>query len=181
MITDSTASTVGEVVTDERSLATELLLADLPPTGHNQTFVIDNEDRANWLIRKIVELRAYHERVAAWAAREQSRAFHDEEWLMRRFGPELRAWAAVQIAAFKGRRKSINLPAGTVGFRHSAARLIVDHDSDVIAWAKTNCPDAITTVEKLSRAALKEHFEQTGELPSCGAHIDPESEDFYVR
>jgi hypothetical protein len=144
-------------------------------------FVIDNENKANRLLRKLSELRSYRARVDEWAAREKARACHDEQFLLMRYGCQLQAWAAAQIAAQGGRRKSVSLPAGIAGFRHSPARLIVDDEAKVISWAKGDCPDAVRLVEKLSRSTLNNHFQQTGEIPTHGAHLEPECDEFYIR
>jgi hypothetical protein len=37
------------------------------------------------------------------------------------------------------------------------------------------------TIEKLSRSALKEHFESTGEMPSDGAHVERGYDKFYIK
>ena len=160
----------------------QLTLSDGEAQGAaSESFQIDNDGKANWLVRKIVELRAYRDRVDQWAASEKARAMHEEDFLMMRFGGQLRDWAAGQIAAFKGRRKSLGLPAGTVGFRRSPARLVVDDDASVIEWAKKSCPEAVEIVQKLSRSILKDYFERTGDMPTTGAHVQPENEDFFIR
>src|SRR3954451_20298490 len=45
---------------------------DEPPISDQ--FRVHDDDSANWLIRKIIECRAYAERCADWAEREQRRA-----------------------------------------------------------------------------------------------------------
>jgi hypothetical protein len=79
MSTSSGIEAFGQGATDDGATATEFLIADLPPSSPDQPFSISDEDKANWLVRKIVELRAYHGRVAAWAAKEsnaQAEAIH---------------------------------------------------------------------------------------------------------
>ena len=61
-------------------------------------FVVRDASSANWVVRKIVEARAYAQRVKAWAELEQRRAQREEDVLLRRFGVELEAWARQQIA-----------------------------------------------------------------------------------
>ena len=41
--------------------------------------------------------------------------------------------------------------------------------------------ETTVTLEKLSRAVLKEHFESTGEMPSDGAHVERGGERFYIK
>ncbi len=81
----------------------------------------------------------------------------------------------------KGRRKSLNLPAGVVGFRAIGPNLLIDDEEPVLRWAKEHCASAVVVVERLSRSALKSHFVATGELPEAGAHVEPSAEKFYIR
>lgn len=79
-----------------------------------------------------------------------------------------------------GRRKTIYLPGGSVGFRHMTAKLVVDDETLVIPWAQQNCPDAVQTVTHLSRSVLAQLFKVTGEIPPAGVHVEPEREMFHV-
>lgn len=176
----SSPHTDGEIVTIDEEVAAEAVLAEMPE-AQKTAFVIDTEDKANWLVRKVIELRTYRERVEVYATREKARALHEENYLMVRFEHQLRDWATPQIAAFRGRRQSLRLPAGLIGFRLCPARLVVDDEVRVIAWAKVHCPEAVAVVEKLSRSILKTYFETTGALPNAGAHVEPEGQDFYIR
>lgn len=152
------------------------VLKDVP-----RGFAIDCEEHANWLVKKVVAARTYAARVKQWAEREQRRAAREEQTLMFLFGRQLETWTRSEISKLRGRRKSINLPAGMVGIRVVGPSLKVDDEDRVIAWAMTYCPAVVITLPKLSRIALKDHFEATGELPEAGAHIEPESERFYLR
>src|SRR5688572_26051871 len=94
----------------------ELGSDDMPKLDTAQ-FVIDSAERANWLLRKIVECRAYGQRAREFAEREQRRAAREEKRLLWRFGRQLEAWAAGEIAKSGGRLKSVALPAGTLSYR----------------------------------------------------------------
>src|SRR5687768_10409667 len=84
-------------------------------------FSVNSDSTANWLVRKIAECRAYRERIERWAAMEIKRAEREEAFFMTRFGRQLETWARRQIAKQRG-RKSVKLPAGTVGFRTEPTR-----------------------------------------------------------
>lgn len=145
------------------------------------TFMVVDDGSANWLIKKINECRAYARRCADWAEREQRRAQHEEEFFWARYGAQLRAYIQRKIAEQGGRRKSVSLPAGTAGFRKEAAKIVIDDELAVLAWAKACQPALITVVEKLSKSALNAHVESTGELPDQGVHVELEHEKFYVK
>lgn len=145
-----------------------------------ERFRVADEDSANWLVKKIVEARQYAARVKAWADREVRRAEHDEEFFLSRFGPQLQAWAALQVQALGGRRKSINLPAGSLGYRTCPAKLVVENEEQTIRWAKAMCPAAVVTVLTVNKTVLNEHFITTGELAD-GMRHHAKSEKFYVK
>ena len=60
----------------------------------DETFHVRDESGANWVLRKIVEERAYRERVARWCEAETLRSERREQFLMHRFGGELEEWLA---------------------------------------------------------------------------------------
>jgi hypothetical protein len=145
-----------------------------------KTFEINSEQTANWLVKKVIAAREYAERVKRFAEQEQRRAEREEKTLLFLFGRQIETWAKGEIEKLNGRRKSICLPAGTVCFRHEGAKLVIDDDEAVMGWARHHCPMAIQTVEKLSKTAVKAHFEKSGDMPDVGAHIEPEHERFRI-
>lgn len=135
---------------------------------------------ANWVIRKIHDARAYAEAVKEWAEAEAHRAQAEEDGLLLMFGPGLRAVLETEIERAKGRRKSVNLPAGTMGLRCEPQRLRVEDESAALEWARKHCPGAIRTTERISRTALNEHFARTGEAPT-GCAVQEGAERFFIR
>lgn len=146
-----------------------------------EKFQVHDDATANWVIRKILESRAYAKNCAEWCEREQARAKREEEFFLFRYGQQLLNYARQKIATAGGGRKSVALPAGTVGFRSDPVKLVVDDEDAVISWAKERNPALISTIEKLSKSALNEHLEKTGEIPGAGAHLEPAREKFYVK
>lgn len=144
-------------------------------------FAIEDERTANWLVRRIMASRAYAQSVKDWAEHEQARAAREERTLLFLFGRQLEAWVKGEIEKLNGRRKSVPLPAGTVGFRTMNPCLQVDDEQLVLNWCQRHLPPAIVIVHKLSRTILKDHFEKTGEMPEEGAHVDPGGERFFIR
>jgi phage host-nuclease inhibitor protein Gam len=145
-----------------------------------KAFAIEDEKSANWLIKRIVSARQYAARVKEWAEQELRRADREEKTLMHLFGRQIEGWAREEIDKLKGKRKSINLPAGAVGFRTVKPCLQVDDEAFVIRWASENLPAAVVTVQKLSRSALKDHFAETGDMPPEGVHVDPGGDRFFI-
>src|SRR5439155_13447674 len=102
-------------------------------------FAIDSQESCNWLIRKIVAAREYAAHVKEFAETEVRRAQREEMTLMFLFGRQAECCARAEVEQFHGRRKSLNLPAGVIGFRHVNPSLQVDDELVVLAWAKENC------------------------------------------
>lgn len=148
--------------------------------GVPDKFAVRDEGSANWVIRKVVEAKAYAQRVATWAEQEKLRAQRQEAFFMQRYGPQLHRWVRQQIAERGGKRKCLDLPAGRVGFRQQKEKMIVEDDARALAWAKTHCPTAVKVQESLLKAELNEHVQATGELPE-GVRLEPEHESFYVK
>ncbi len=144
-------------------------------------FTIEDENSANWLVKRVMASRQYADRVKAWAEQEIARAAREEKTLMFLFGRQLETWAKGEIDKLRGRRKSVGLPGGTVGFRTINPCLQVDDEGSVLGWARQNCPAAVVVVEKLSRSELKSYFERTGVMPDDGAHVEPGGEKFFIR
>lgn len=175
------------ICVSEASMTTEAGIQEVRQNENAETpfvpeqFQVVDSSSANWLVRRIMECRLYRDRVDAWAAKEKRRSMQEEEFFFWKFGGELRTWATIEIAKFKGRRKSINLPGGTIGYRREGGRLVIDNETSVLAWARQQCPAAVKTTETIVRSVLSEHLQTTGELPPAGAQMEPEHDKFYVK
>ena len=159
-------------------VTTAVELADVPaaPDG----FAVRDERTANWLVRKVIEARRYAQRVHEWAAREVRRAQGEERFLMHRYGQQLEDWVRRQLDDEGGRRKSVNLPAGTVGFRTEPQRLEVTEEETLIRWCRANLPSAIVVSERVMKTLVREHIITSGEVPG-GAEVVGGAERFFVK
>ncbi|HEX8342259.1 MAG TPA: host-nuclease inhibitor Gam family protein [Tepidisphaeraceae bacterium] len=146
-----------------------------------ERFCVQDKQSVNWVIRRIQNARRYAQEVKAWAELELARAEREERTLLFLFQRPMEAWAKEEIAKFNGRRKSISLPAGTIGYRHIAPRIVVEDEQQVIAWARRNLPSAITVVEKLVKTEINDYATQTGEMPDAGVRLDPGGDRFFIR
>jgi hypothetical protein len=147
----------------------------------SEAFSVHDDESANWVIRKILDNRLYSEKCAEWYLREQARAKREEEFFLFRYGQQLMNYARQKIQDNGGRRKSVNLPAGMIGFRTEVSKLVIDDEVAVLSWAKVHKPALVSIIERLSKAGLNEHLEETGEMPDAGAHIEPAKEKFFVK
>jgi hypothetical protein len=157
-------------------------LAITPPISAEidppESFAVTDEASANWVVRKIIGARAYARHVKEWARRELRRAEREEEFFLHAYGRQLEDWAQAQIA--QGRRKSIKLPAGTVGYRADPPRLDVLDDRKLIEWCRSSLPTALKIETHILKQHIKDHFTITGEIPD-GVTITEGGQRFYVR
>jgi Bacteriophage Mu Gam like protein len=153
-----------------------------PPTpmesATSDTFEVRDNSSANWVVRKIVEARAYAQHVKKWAEAELRRAQREEQFFLQHYGHQLEDWARARISKDR-RRKSIKLPAGTVGFRIEPTKVELKDDEKVIAWCRRSLPHALAVRTLIIRAVLTEHVRQTGECPD-GADITGGKQRFYI-
>lgn len=143
-------------------------------------FAVVDVKSANWVMRRIMEARAYAEAVQEWADAETARAKREEQFFLLHFGNGLQAVLEEEIEKQKGRRKSVKLPAGTMGYRAEPQRVRVDDEAAAIEWARQHCPDAVRVTERISRTAINEHHAASGEVPN-GCAMQPAGERFYIR
>lgn len=142
------------------------------------TFVVIDEASANWVVRKIIEARAYARHVKEWAQGELRRAEREEQFFLHAYGRQLEDWARALIT--KGGRKSLKLPAGTIGYRTDPPRLDVLDEQKLIEWCRTALPTALKIETHIFKQHIKDHFTITGECPD-GAAITEGGQRFFVR
>jgi hypothetical protein len=176
-----------------------------PPSNlENEHSSITDESSANWIVRRILEARAYAQHVETWAAIEIQRAKSDERHFMHSFGCQLEDWLRQAISDQHLRRKSIALPAGKVGLRKTPSRLELVDLASVAYWVENNAPNAIritisvtgndalalrqwckdhtpsaVLTETVSKTELNKHLQTSGELPD-GAVSTGGTEQLYI-
>jgi hypothetical protein len=147
--------------------------------GGNDGFSIRDAASANWVVRKIAEARAYAARVKMWAELERRCAKREEEFLLRRFGAQLEAWARRQIAQQHDRRRSVSLPAGVIGFRTAPDRLSINVEKRLLVWCRQHLPSAICIIESVTKTPLMDYLKATGECPP-GTELQGGEDRFHI-
>lgn len=155
------------------------LIADAP--GENkEAFVPTDAAGVDWVLAKAAAARAeaklIRENMELMARACERRAEH-LEW---KFGPALQTWARAELG--EGKKKSVRLPHGVVGYRTKAAGLDVLDAVMATAWARRYAPAAIA--ERLDKKVLAEALEairqETGEVLDFAA-FQPAEEVFYIK
>lgn len=142
---------------------------DTAESHQGAEFRITNDSGAAWAIRKIKKANERLESVTAtvveqtetihaWAEQERER----ENAIIDKMESYLHQYMLDKQAA-DPKLKTLRVPGGKLSTRESDKH---DYDEPLImAWAKTNCPEAIATKtsESLIKDAVKKHFKDTGE------------------
>lgn len=146
---------------------------------------------ADWTISRLIDLRREAERadelereaierVKTRADRLRERAERGRRF----FEGKLRSWAEAHRDELLGggKKKSISLLAGSVGWRKSGGGLRMVDEAKALEWARSQPveADALRIKESVNVAAVKKAFKATGEVPS-GFDVEPEVESFSVR
>jgi hypothetical protein len=145
-----------------------------------ETFHVRDERTANWVLRLIVGERDYRKRIAAWYEAETRRSERREQFLFHRFGAELEAWTRQQLASQHGSRRSVQLPAGVLGFRVEPTKLVIADERALITWCHTHLPAAVKVVEHVLKNEITSHLKATGECPP-GAELAGGGDKFFVK
>lgn len=142
---------------------------ELKHTFGGGEFRIADQRGATWALRKIRQAKQRADEASATADAEMTiitdwlaKISADSAATIQRMEGYLRDYMMQQQAA-DPKLKSLKLPGGTL---KTVQRTRWDYDTDtVIAWARENLPEAITTktVENLARETVKAHIKDTGE------------------
>lgn len=154
----------------ERSLAEALDEGLALPRGDDGRPYVDDDEQADWALRRLGEhqtradeVKALGQRqidqVQAWMARQLERIDTDMrffeglllDWHRRVLDEDPREWE-------KKKRKTIELPHGTLSARAARASLVVDDDEALTAWLTEHRSDLLEHVPeewKYHRGKLK--------------------------
>lgn len=128
---------------DEDAIEAAVGTPPLVDGGSIERFVVRDERSANWFVRRIADLRRYVAHVEQWAASEIRQSQAAERHLFSRYGGPFEEWTREYLIENGGRRRSINLPAGTAGFRAQPARLVIKDEAAALIWCRKHMPEAI--------------------------------------
>ena len=115
----------------------------------DEAFHVRDQQRANWVLKKIIAEREYRARCAAWFEAETRRSERREQFLMHRFGVELEEWTRQQLANQYGKRRNVLLPAGVLGFRTTPAKLVIADEPKLLFWCRQHLPTAVKVMESV--------------------------------
>ena len=116
----------------------------------------------------------------------------------------MKGWVIDQLQIAGGRRRSLNLPAGRLGFRKLQPHVVINDKAQLLAWCREHLPDALRVhvdatgpdVEALlrqvadrfpdakvetfaSKAVISKSVRETGEVPAGTEVVTVET--FYME
>jgi len=138
-----------------------------------EAFYPDTADKVDWVLSKIADARARAARIRENAELMAKEADRQAEGLLWQFGPALQDFARRELT---GKKKSIRLYHGVLGYRTKTASLTITNEPEARAWAEANCPTAL----RVDSRALAARLMETGEVID-GAQLVPAEEVFYVK
>lgn len=171
------------VTADENTNDTPEIVTTEPT---DERFVLDSEEKVNWLLRKLANIEAEKQRITVQYQTMLAALVSDEKSLRFRFEDDLRAFAALKLAEGGNRRKTVHLLQGSLCFRTLPQALKVTDNISAIAFAKMTGLRCLETVTEekfdaaIYRQRAQEVLEERGEILP-GIEVLPERETFAIK
>jgi hypothetical protein len=149
-------------------------------SADNEGFVVDNDQKADWAIRKLAVIRrkqaenkAIYDaeiiRITEWLSTVNTALDRDALY----FEAVLTPYALLQRS--EG-RKTVTLPHGTLKTTAGQSRIEFKDESKFIEWAKVNDPALLRIKTDVDKSALKVLISEEGVLISTQGEIIPDVE-----
>ena len=124
-----------------------------------------SDSAANAVVKRVLDCRAYRDRVTAWAEHEVRLINAKEDWTIQANTPRLTRYVEEKLRTSLLRKRTVNLPAGRIGFRVSPAKLVVRQQDTVLAECRRLLPAAINLTVSATGAAAMRLAEFAATLP----------------
>ena len=142
-----------------------------------EAFIVDNDAKADWAMRKLASLRrkqidnkAIYDRevlrVAEWLEKVNTDLERDAEW----FESNLKPYALTE--RYNG-RKSVVLPHGTIKTTAGRPKIEIENELEFLAWAETSQPELIRIKKEIDKKVLNTLLTDSGDVISTQGEIVP--------
>lgn len=147
-------------------------------SAENEGFVVDNDQKADWAIRKLAVIRRKQAennsiydaeviRITEWLSTVNTALDRDALY----FEAVLTPYALLQRS--EG-RKTVSLPHGTLKTTAGQPHIEFNDESKFIEWAKVNDPSLLRIKTDVDKSALKALITEEGVVISTQGEIIPE-------
>lgn len=150
---------------------------DIDETPEREAFVVDDDAKADWALRRLSSLRRKQEenkrlaeaeiqRVTEWLSQVNTALERDAGY----FEAILTPYALLQRS--EG-RKSVVLPHGTLKTTAGRAKVEIENLEEFIKWAEVNKPDLLRVKKEPDKTALNELITEENQVISTDGEIIP--------
>jgi phage host-nuclease inhibitor protein Gam len=142
-----------------------------------EAFVIDDDSKADWAMRKLASIRRKQadnkaiydrevQRVAEWLDKVNTDLQRDAEW----FESNLKPYALTER---HNGRKSVVLPHGTIKTTAGRPKIEIENESEFLAWAEKSEPELIRIKKEIDKKVLNTLLTDSGDVISTQGEIVP--------
>lgn len=169
-------------MSDVQTIDEDLFPEEAEPRG----FSIDTLEKAEWALDKIGKAENRIQRFTELVAKRKTEmdarlaeVTKPDRETVSRMGEMIRPWAELEIAK-AGKRKSMQLMGGEVGFRQSPARLEVDDPDAAVVALEAEHPECVRVKKEVAKTEVKKLIESTGMMPA-GVRLVAGEIRFYIE
>jgi phage host-nuclease inhibitor protein Gam len=142
-----------------------------------EAFVIDDDSKADWAMRKLASIRRKQsdnkaiydrevQRVAEWLDKVNTALERDAEW----FESNLKPYALTERS---NGRKSVVLPHGTIKTTTGRPKIEIENEVEFLAWAEKSEPELIRVKKEIDKKVLNALLTDSGDVISTQGEIVP--------
>jgi phage host-nuclease inhibitor protein Gam len=142
-----------------------------------EAFVIDDDSKADWAMRKLASIRRKQadnkaifdrevQRVAEWLEKVNTALEKDAEW----FEANLKPYALTERS---NGRKSVVLPHGTIKTTAGRPKIEIENEVEFLAWAEKSEPELIRIKKEIDKKVLNTLLTDSGDVISTQGEIVP--------
>jgi hypothetical protein len=142
-----------------------------------EAFVIDDDSKADWAMRKLASIRRKQadnkaiydrevQRVAEWLEKVNTDLERDAEW----FESNLKPYALTERS---NGRKSVVLPHGTIKTTAGRPKIEIENEVEFLAWAEKSEPELIRVKKEIDKKVLNTLLTDSGDVISTQGEIVP--------
>lgn len=129
-------------------------MEQIPLTEEEAGFQVDNDQKAEWCLRKIKEEQAEVSRWKAFYAEQLRRLEERSQYRIGFFEDKLKMYFSMVPHKESRTQSSYQLPGGKLVYKRQAPE-IVRNDAQLLPWVKANQPEMVKVSEAVDWASLK--------------------------
>lgn len=126
----------------------------IPVTEEEAGFTVDDDQKAEWCLKKIREENAELSRWKAFYSDQLRKLEERSQYRVSFFEDKLKAYFSMVPHKESRTQSSYQLPGGKLVYKHQAPEMVRD-DAQLLPWVKQNRPELVKVTEAVDWAGLK--------------------------